>query len=109
MVSSPAASFFNIRSNSTKTQPVELSKRDRSRALDGKLPFMNDERRSETVDRRARRRGGRRDGDNGKPWYLRRRLWLAAATLVYVGWRRMRALGSPADRTSSGNNSNVAA
>ena len=43
----------------------------------------------ETRDRRARTRGGRRDGDEKKPWYMRRRLWLAAASLLYVGWRRI--------------------
>jgi hypothetical protein len=43
----------------------------------------------EERDRRKRARGGRRDGDQKKPWYLRRRLWLAAASLVYVGWRRI--------------------
>lgn len=75
----------------------------------GKLAFMSAERRSETVDRRAGRRGGRRDGDNGKPWYMRRRLWLAAATLLYVGWRRLRTLGAPAQGTGSGDNSDVAA
>ncbi len=46
-------------------------------------------RNGEHRDRRARARGGRRDGDQKKPWYLRRRLWLAAASLVYVGWRRI--------------------
>lgn len=70
---------------------------------------MNPERRGEITDRRARPRGGRRDGDNGKPWYMRRRLWLAAATLVYVGWRRVRALGSQRERTRSAGNPNVAA
>lgn len=59
---------------------------------------MSDERRSderearrsdERLDRRARTRGGRRAADAKKPWYLRRRLWLGAASLVYVGWRRI--------------------
>jgi hypothetical protein len=55
---------------------------------------MNQNRRSpESRDRRAHPRGGRRQHDNPKPWYLRRRLWLAAASLLYVGWRRMRTLG----------------
>jgi hypothetical protein len=67
---------------------------------------MTVERRNETNDRRARRRGGRRDGDTGKPWYMRRRLWLAAASLAYVGWRRVRFLrrGAP-----SRNDTNLAA
>jgi hypothetical protein len=47
------------------------------------------DRRTEHSDRRARSRGGRRDGDAQKPWYLRRRLWLASASLLYVGWRRL--------------------
>jgi len=44
-------------------------------------------------DRRARPRGGRRDGDAKKPWYMRRRLWLAAASVAYIGWRRLQKLG----------------
>jgi len=66
---------------------------------------MTEERRSETQrDRRRRPRGGRRPYDNRtKPWYMRRRLWLAAASLLYVGWQRMRALGGRAtDRNSRG-------
>ncbi len=58
----------------------------------GKLPFMSPEenrRKGERSDRRARARGGRRDGDQKKPWYMRRRLWLATASLLYVGWRRI--------------------
>jgi hypothetical protein len=46
-------------------------------------------RNSDHQDRRARARGGRRESDQKKPWYLRRRLWLAAVSLVYVGWRRI--------------------
>ena len=54
---------------------------------------MNKDRRSpEARDRRAHSRGGRRQQDAKKPWYMRRRLWLAAASLLYVGWRRMRTL-----------------
>jgi hypothetical protein len=54
---------------------------------------MNVNRRSsQGSDRRSHPRGGRRQEDAKKPWYLRRRLWLAAASLVYVGWRRMRSL-----------------
>jgi hypothetical protein len=46
----------------------------------------------ERRDRRAHPRGGRRDGDFKKPWYMRRRLWLAAASLMFVGWRRVRRM-----------------
>jgi hypothetical protein len=65
---------------------------------------MNEDRRSETRDRRRRPRGGRRPYDNrSKPWYMRRRLWLAAASLVYVAWQRMRAFGRRSrQRDSSG-------
>jgi hypothetical protein len=57
---------------------------------DDRRSLAGDARRSDdVVDRRARTRGGRRDGDAKKPWYLRRRLWLAAVSLVYVGWRRI--------------------
>ena len=65
---------------------------------DDKMRFVSDDRRGlegdarrseERVDRRVRTRGGRRDGDAKKPWYVRRRLWLAAVSLVYVGWRRV--------------------
>jgi len=70
---------------------------------------MDVERRMDTGDRRAHQRGGRRAGDSGKPWYMRRRLWLAAASLLYVGWRRVRALAPAADRSRPGNDSNVAA
>ena len=60
---------------------------------------MSDNRRSpENRDRRANPRGGRRDYDAQKPWYLRRRLWLAAASLLYVGWRRMRRLAQRDER-----------
>jgi hypothetical protein len=54
---------------------------------------MNEDRRSPAArDRRARPRGGRREHDARKPWYMRRRLWLAAASLLFVGWRRMARL-----------------
>jgi hypothetical protein len=67
----------------------------------GILGRMNPDRRTiATRDRRAHPRGGRRDNDQGKPWYMRRRLWLAAASLLYVGWRRVRALGHARDRDS---------
>lgn len=62
---------------------------------------MNENRRStEGQDRRARPRGGRRQEDLKKPWYMRRRLWLAAASLLYVGWRRMRRLARDESRSS---------
>jgi hypothetical protein len=61
---------------------------------------MNANRRSsESSDRRANPRGGRREKDTKKPWYMRRRLWLAAASLLYVGWRRMRKLAPGGDST----------
>jgi hypothetical protein len=54
---------------------------------------MSDDKRIEDLsDRRARRRGGRRDSDSPKPWYMRRRLWLAAASIVFVGWKRVRRM-----------------
>jgi hypothetical protein len=54
---------------------------------------MNDERRIvEQSDRRARPRGGRRTHDLQKPWYMRRRLWLAAASMVFVSWKRVRRI-----------------
>jgi hypothetical protein len=60
----------------------------------GKLALMVDERRREPRrDRRARPRSGRRNGDERKPWYMRRRLWLAAASMAFVGWRRLRTMG----------------
>jgi len=55
-------------------------------------------------DRRDYPRGGRRDGDEGKPWYLRRRLWLAAASLVFVGWRKAKTLVRRDKTSSSGTN-----
>lgn len=61
---------------------------------------MSEDRRSpESRDRRANPRGGRRKKDARKPWYMRRRLWLAAASLLYVGWRRMRRLAQGHDHT----------
>jgi len=47
------------------------------------------DRRHTGSDRRANRRGGRRAGDAGRPWYMRRPLWLALASITYVGWRRL--------------------
>jgi hypothetical protein len=62
------------------------------------LDVVEDERReSSATDRRAHRRGGRRDGDARKAWYLRRRIWLALASVAFVGWRRVRALGRRQD------------
>ena len=68
-----------------------LSCRALNRARDDKLEIMTENRRSDNRDRRRKPRGGRRPYDNrSKPWYMRRRLWLAAASLLYVGWQRMR-------------------
>jgi hypothetical protein len=54
---------------------------------------MSDEKRiREFSDRRAHRRGGRREHDSPKPWYMRRRLWLAAASAFFVGWKRVRRI-----------------
>lgn len=65
---------------------------------------MGQERRNGTVsDRRANPRSGRRESDERKPWYMRRRLWLAAASLVYVGWRRVRSLARTRDTNHHGN------
>jgi len=59
-----------------------------------KLAIMGEDRRADQRrDRRAHPRGGRRDGDSKKPWYMRRRLWLATASVMYVAWRRVRNLG----------------
>ena len=61
--------------------------------LGGKLQFMTEERRNtEHNDRRAHSRGGRRPYDQKKPWYMRRRLWLATASILFVGWRKLRGL-----------------
>jgi hypothetical protein len=64
--------------------------------------MVGNRRSTEQRDRRAVLRGGRRDGDRKKPWYLRRRLWLAAASLLYVGWRRL--TGRPKAVTKSDSN-----
>ena len=54
---------------------------------------------TERSDRRARSRGGRREGDPlQKPWYMRRRLWLTAASLMFVGWKRIRGIGRSSNR-----------
>lgn len=63
---------------------------------------MEQERRSVARrDRRAHSRSGRRDGDGQKPWYMRRRLWLAAASLAFVGWRRVRSIGGGSNRDTT--------
>lgn len=72
----------------------------------GKLELMSEERRNSNSDRRARSRGGRRPYDRKKkPWYMRRRLWLATASFLFVGWRKLRGLvrRSSADSGSPGN------
>jgi hypothetical protein len=52
---------------------------------------MEDEKRVRTFsDRRARSRGGRRNGDSSKPWYRRHAWWLAAASVMFVNWKRIR-------------------
>jgi hypothetical protein len=56
---------------------------------DRRDPEQVDRRTGPRVDRRARTRGGRRDVDGGQPWWMRRRLWLAFASVMYVGWRRV--------------------
>jgi hypothetical protein len=50
-----------------------------------------DRRSTSARDRRVNSRAGRREGERRTPWYLRRRLWLAAVSVMFVGWRRMRA------------------
>lgn len=52
-------------------------------------PERDDRRTAARVDRRARTRGGRRDAEAKAPWWMRRRLWLTFASVMYVGWRRM--------------------
>jgi hypothetical protein len=48
-------------------------------------------------DRRAISRGGRRDNEHtNKPWYMRRRVWLAVASVVFVNWRRVRSIAAGA-------------
>jgi hypothetical protein len=53
---------------------------------------MEDRRIGDRNDRRAHPRGGRRDGERRRPWYVRRRVWLAVASVLYMGWRRVRRL-----------------
>jgi hypothetical protein len=72
-----------------KTAMVELLEDDR----DGKLPCMSDDKQIRALpDRRARPRGGRRDTDSAKPWYRRHGWWLAAASMMFVGWKRVRRI-----------------
>ena len=59
---------------------------------------MADHHRSENGDRRAHSRGGRRDSDQKKPWYMRRRLWLAAASVMFMGWRKVKGRVAPDSR-----------
>ena len=67
---------------------------------------MDDNKRSTMrSDRRAKSRSGRREDDSPQPWYMRRRLWLATASMVFVGWKRIRRIVRP----STGNDGNVAA
>ncbi|HXD21351.1 MAG TPA: hypothetical protein VN654_30295 [Vicinamibacterales bacterium] len=54
--------------------------------------MSDDKRIREFSDRRARPRGGRRENDSQKPWYMRRRLWLAAVSMFFVGWKRVRRI-----------------
>jgi len=59
----------------------------------GKLLCMSDDKRVKAVpDRRARPRGGRRDGDSPKPWYRRHGWWLAAGSMLFMGWKRVRRI-----------------
>jgi hypothetical protein len=50
-------------------------------------------------DRRAKSRSGRREDDSPQPWYMRRRLWLTAASMVFVGWKRIRRIVRPSSGT----------
>jgi hypothetical protein len=52
-------------------------------------PEVDDRRGAARVDRRARTRGGRRAREAKQPWWMRQRLWLAFASVMYVGWRRI--------------------
>jgi hypothetical protein len=59
--------------------------------------------RSVTSDRRSKPRGGRRGDDSQKPWYMRRRLWLAAASMMFVGWKRVRRIARSSIPGTGGN------
>jgi len=52
--------------------------------------MSDDVRVTERSDRRAVSRGGRREADPHKPWYVRHRLLLATVSLVFVSWKRFR-------------------
>ncbi len=63
----------------------QLSVRRLSAILNGMERRVGDS----TAGRRTVARGGRRDGDQGKPWYLRRPILLTVASLVFAGWQRV--------------------
>ncbi len=48
-----------------------------------------DSRNPEKTDRRAAARGGRRATDPAKPWWRRRRLWLATASFAFIWWKKL--------------------
>jgi hypothetical protein len=87
----------------TQGLPVEFSNFAPAKVRSGNLGDMVDNRRdAQRRDRRAVLRGGRRGGEYKKPWYRRRRLWLAAASLLFVGWRRVTSgLPRPAHKSGS--------
>ncbi len=61
--------------------------------------MVDNKRNTVRSDRRAKSRSGRREDDSPQPWYMRRPLWLTAASIVFVGWRRIRRIVSPSKRT----------
>jgi hypothetical protein len=64
---------------------------------DQRRQSVRDDRRNDPgADRRARTRGGRRAGESAKPWYMKQRLWVAVASVVFVGWRRIAGRGRAA-------------
>ena len=64
---------------------TQLSDSRLSAILDG----MDRRVKESTAGRRTVARGGRRDGDQGRPWYLRSQILLSVASLVFVGWQRV--------------------
>jgi len=44
--------------------------------------------------RRAVSRGGRRNGEGGRPWYIRQPFLLTIASFVFAGWQRVRGRGT---------------
>jgi hypothetical protein len=56
---------------------------------DRRDPERDDRRTTMGADRRARTRGGRRVDDAKHPWWIRHRMWLAFASVMFVGWRRL--------------------